>query len=176
MHYDRGMKHRLWFFFFSISLVTHAVIFFSNVRKSQRVHINDSVGIDIQIKALKKGHPKTLEKPKALVKRPNIIEKNHEKISTHNQQEVVTAKTFDNQILDFKAPLYPRAARRIGASGRVTVAISINVAGLVTDVRILEGAKFNAFNEVVLESAKHWRFKSQRKPMTFTKVVNFSME
>ncbi len=168
------MKHRLWFFFFAISLVTHAVIFFSNIKKGRSEVRPAPIGIDIQIKARKKQDTKNeIEETQQNMAKKEI---NHVDKKQDFQQEVLTAKTFDNQILEFKAPVYPRSARRIGATGRVVVELSIDTNGLVTNVKLLEAASFDAFNEVVLASAKHWRFRPQKVPTILSKVINFSFE
>lgn len=179
MHYDKCMKHRFWFFFFALSLLVHAVIFFSYLREGKKHMQRERMGIDIQIKArsIKKDDSEKIKH-----KRKKVVEKKPEKkpreksvIEDKQQQEVFTAKTFDNQILQFVAPVYPRSARRIGASGIVEVLIRVNSSGKVENIELLKGASFVAFNDAVLSVAQSWKFKPQSKATTFKKKIVFTI-
>ncbi|RZF21019.1 energy transducer TonB [Halobacteriovorax vibrionivorans] len=177
MHYDRPMKHRFWFFFFAISLLVHAVIFFTNLREGRKQMQRERMGIDIQIKAhsiKKEEFKEPVEKDKQNQKK--IVEEKLYKKSQKRQQEVVTAKTFDNQILQFVAPLYPRSARRIGASGIVEVLIKVNPSGKVESVELVKGASYDAFNTAVLKVASNWKFKPQKLTTTFKKKIVFTID
>ncbi|WP_158246786.1 MULTISPECIES: TonB family protein [Pseudomonadati] len=171
------MKHRLWFFFFALSLVTHAVIFFSNIRKGEQQMRRERIGIDVQIKAhaikQEKQNKKEVEK---IEQKPRKSVQAKEESSKSEQQQVVTNNTFENQIVHFEAPIYPRSARRAAIGGSVTISLIVGVDGKVVDVKILKPADYTAFNEAVLSVAKQWQFKPQKIQNTYTKKIVFTIE
>ncbi|MGI4993221.1 energy transducer TonB [Halobacteriovorax sp. GFR7] len=172
------MKHRLWFFFFALSLVTHAVIFFSNIRKGEQQMRRERIGIDIQIKAHAIKKEKKIEKKeiKKVEQKPRKSVQAKKETSPSEQQQVLTNNTFDNQIIHFKAPIYPRSARRSAIGGTVTISLIVGVDGKVIDAKILRPADYAAFNEAVLSVAKLWQFKPQKSQNTYTKKIVFTIE
>ncbi|EPZ51422.1 TonB protein, C-terminal domain protein [Bacteriovorax sp. BAL6_X] len=171
------MKHRLWFFFFALSLVTHAVIFFSNIRKGEQQMRRERIGIDIQIKAhaiSKKDEEEIKEKKLEQKSRKSVQAK--KKSVKSEQQQVVTNNTFDNQIVHFEAPIYPRSARRSAIGGSVTISLVVGVDGKVIDAKILKSADYTAFNEAVLSVARLWKFRPQKIESTYTKKIVFTIE
>lgn len=60
------------------------------------------------------------------------------------------------------APDYPPALRREGVSGMVSVAITVDEKGNVTDARV-ERSSHEAFEKPAIDAVSRWRFKPATK-------------
>ncbi|MCF7855261.1 MAG: energy transducer TonB [Candidatus Pacebacteria bacterium] len=61
-----------------------------------------------------------------------------------------------------RQPHYPFSARHRGIEGHVDVRFVVGVDGRVRDVRVVEGAPPEVFNEAALAAVRDWRFKPAR--------------
>jgi protein TonB len=59
-------------------------------------------------------------------------------------------------------PAYPENALRLGIEGDVTLALTLDASGRVTDVRVTRSAG-HGFDEAALQVARHLRFSPAQK-------------
>lgn len=71
----------------------------------------------------------------------------------------VSAPRFDAAYLNNPAPPYPRAARRMGEQGRVTLRVHVTPEGLPSEVRLQGSSGSTALDEAALETVRNkWKF------------------
>ncbi len=72
-------------------------------------------------------------------------------------------------------PAYPAQAARSGITGEITVEISIEADGSVSDVRVVRAQPRGAFEREVLATVREWRFQPMDQPATMTRTFTFRM-
>jgi protein TonB len=78
-------------------------------------------------------------------------------------REPVSAPDFRAAYLDNPPPAYPRAARRNGEEGTVTLRVLVNQDGLATQVELERSSGSNLLDTAAREAVKNWRFAPARR-------------
>lgn len=68
------------------------------------------------------------------------------------------APSVDISYKNRNPPKYPIQALRMGHQGLVMLAITINAAGGVVDVRVQQSSGYRELDRAAEEAARHWRF------------------
>jgi protein TonB len=78
-------------------------------------------------------------------------------------REPVSAADFRAAYLNNPPPPYPRAARRNGEEGTVTLRVLVNQDGLPTQVEMERSSGSNLLDTAAREAVKNWRFAPARR-------------
>ena len=112
--------------------------------------------------AVKKGEGKTAEKAG----------------KTKTEEVVPIIRTLPQPIPEYAVqPIYPEAAKAVGAQGVVFVQVTVGINGNVKDVKILKSFGNSACDEAAIAAAKKWRFKPgtiNGKPSEMTRTIPFN--
>ena len=74
-------------------------------------------------------------------------------VEVSEPQVYVEAQRSDN-----KPPPYPRKELRLSREGSVTVSVSVDEKGKVLAVALVEGSRFQGFNNAAIQAAREWVF------------------
>ncbi|MCD6399839.1 energy transducer TonB [candidate division WOR-3 bacterium] len=112
--------------------------------------------------AVKKGEGKTAEKAG----------------KTKTEEVVPIIRTLPQPIPEYAVqPIYPEAAKAVGAQGVVFVQVTVGINGNVKDVKILKSFGNSACDEAAIAAAKKWRFKPgtiNGRPSEMTRTIPFN--
>ena len=78
------------------------------------------------------------------------------------------------QPISTPAPPYPPKAQQAGTKGQVVAEISINAAGDVTDVRIVNSTPPFVFDKTVLTTVRRWKFRGNGEDTTIRRTFAFN--
>jgi len=76
----------------------------------------------------------------------------------------------------YVAPKFPRAARRMGASGFVEVGFVVNPDGTTGELEILQAVPSDVFNDSAEKAVGQWRFMPRPEPVNARIVLSFEAE
>ncbi len=62
-----------------------------------------------------------------------------------------------------KPPRYPKAARKLGYEGLVTLLVSVDAAGQVQDVTVQTSSGYSMLDEAALKAIRQWHFEPARR-------------
>jgi protein TonB len=62
-----------------------------------------------------------------------------------------------------RPPIYPRAARRAGQEGALTLALTVTARGLVEDVRIVKSSGYEVLDQEAIRAVCRWEFTPARR-------------
>ncbi len=109
--------------------------------------------------------PPQVDEPPPYVPPPNIVVATTTAPTTAIQQVTTTKPVPDRppRGTDIREPTYPETSKDNCEEGTVTLLLSIDESGRVTDAKITKSSGYPALDNSALEAAKRWRYSPARK-------------
>ncbi len=97
--------------------------------------------------------------------------------ATNAESSIATIPTDPERpkLIKQVTPMYPRAAQRRSVEGKITLKISIDDAGKVIDVEVLESDRPGVFDKAAITAAEKWEFEPGKPTNDFTQILNFQL-
>jgi TonB family protein len=83
------------------------------------------------------------------------------------------ASAADRAVKSRVAPLYPEIAKRMKISGEVRLEVTVDPAGTVTDMKLLNGNV--TLSSAAMEAVRKWKFAPGADVSTVNVVLNFAL-